>query len=218
MKYLGLATAALVMTISASAGSVLVTCTSNSVADGTNFFGVGNVPGMTGATSSCANFSALPAGQTFVNVEIILQADYTGGFGTTANTTQTTFSGSLADLIQVTSVGSLSGTGPAFAYTDEASCASVTPTCPPNFPALGTTYFETVDAAANAGNYTTLNIAETFTTAVTGGSVQGVSEQAFAVLNYTPTTSSPEPGSLMLLGSGLLAAGLIGRKKLASRK
>jgi hypothetical protein len=219
MKYFGLAAAALVMTISASAGSVLVTCTANAVADGTNFFvAPTNVPGMTGATSTCPNFSALPAGDTFVSVDIILQADYTGGNGNTTNTTQTTFTGSLADLIQVTSAGSLSGTGPAFAYTDEATCASATPTCPPNFPLLGTTYFSTVDAAANAGNYTALNISETFTTAVTTGSVQGVSEQAFAVLNYVPTTSSPEPGSLMLLGSGLLAAGLIGRKKLANRK
>jgi hypothetical protein len=219
MRKFVLAAAALTLSVSAFAATETITCTSNSVADGTNFFGIGNVPGMTGATSTCGNFSALPGGDTFTNVTVVLQADYTGGFGTTANTTQTTFTGGvlgLADLIQVTSVGSALGTGPAFAYTDEASCASVTPTCPPNAPTFGTTYFQTVDAAANSGNYTALNITETFTTAVTGGSVQGVSEQAFLVLNYS--TSAPEPASMMLLGGGLLAAGLIGRKKLAARK
>lgn len=55
---------------------------------------------------------------------------------------------------------------------------------------------------------------------VSGGSVTGASE--VAQLTYTegliPVSSAPEPGSMMLLGSGLLAAGLIGRKKLAARK
>jgi hypothetical protein len=216
MKYFGLAAAALVMSISAFAGTEIITCTSNAVGDGTNSFGVGNVPGMSPATSTCGNFSALPGGESFVGISIVLQADYTGGGGTTTNTTQTTFTGSLADVIQATSAGGATGDGPAFAYTDEASCGSGTPTCSPNAPTFGTNFFSTPDAAANAGNYTTLNVTETFTTAVTGGSVQGVSEQAFLVLTYS--SSAPEPGSMMLLGSGLLAAGLIGRKKLAGRK
>lgn len=214
MKFLGLAAAALLMGVTASAGVVEVTCTSNSVGAGTNFFNTGSTP-LSGATSTCANFSTLPVGDNFGSVQIVLQADYTGGNGNTTNTTQTVFSGSLADLIQVTSAGSISGTGPAFTYTDESSCGSGTPTCAPNFPALGTTYFATVDGTANSGNYTTLNIAETLTTTVTAGSVQGVSEQAFVFLNYS--TGTPEPGSMILLGSGLLAAGLIGRKKLVRK-
>src|ERR1700678_969589 len=100
---------------------------------------------MTGATSTCANFSALGSGLSFVGVSIVLQADYTGGGGTTTNTTQTTFTGSLADVIQATSAGGATGDGPAFAYTDEASCASGTPTCPPNAPAFGTNFFSTPD-------------------------------------------------------------------------
>lgn len=210
MKYFGLAAAALMMTISATAGSVVVTCTAFAVADGTNFFTVGAVPGASG-TSTCANFSALPGNDTFVSVQIVLQQDYTGGNGNTTNTTQTVFGGPDNDTLTATSAGSITGTGPSFAYTDTNNGA-------PNAPAFGVNYFATIDAGANAGNYTNLNISETYATSVTGGSVQGVSGQVFAVLNYsTAQTSAPEPGSLMLLGGGLLAAGLIGRKKFARK-
>jgi hypothetical protein len=214
MKYFGLAAAALVMSISAFAGTEVITCPGDSASAGLgNSFAVGNVPGLVGVTSTCPTFSALPAGDTFVSLTIVLQTDYSGGTGGTLNTTQTTFSGSLADVLQATSAGSATGTGPAFAYTDTASCGAAP--CSPNEPSFGSNYFGTVDAAINGGNYVGAVISETYTTAVTAGSVQAASDQVFIVLNYS--TSAPEPGSLMLLGGGLLAAGLIGRKKLVRK-
>lgn len=52
-----------------------------------------------------------------------------------------------------------------------------------------------------------------------GGFVNGASDARITVTyTYTPvTTSSPEPVSMILFGSGLLALGLIGRKRLARR-
>jgi hypothetical protein len=51
---------------------------------------------------------------------------------------------------------------------------------------------------------------------VTSGSVATSSAAVIVEYDFTPTvtSSAPEPGSMMLLGSGLLVAGLIGRKKL----
>jgi hypothetical protein len=67
-----------------------------------------------------------------------------------------------------------------------------------------------------AGNFTNLNTAG-FTVAISstlnGGQVAQSSAGVIAEFDYNlPTTGTPEPGSMMLLGSGLLAAGLFGRK------
>jgi hypothetical protein len=209
MKFLMLSAAAMVMTISATAGSVQEACTPFSASDGQSYFGVGAV---TSGTSNCAAFSALPVGDTFVSVELVLQADYTGGGGVTNATATTWGPVILADTINVT------GTGVSTSWLDYASCGNTSSnvTCTPNDPAQGTNYFETVLSGVNSTNYTTA-ISEAYSVAVTSGQVQGVSGQIFAVLNYTTTTGTPEPASMILLGSGLLAAGLIGRKKLVRK-
>jgi hypothetical protein len=53
-----------------------------------------------------------------------------------------------------------------------------------------------------------------------GGFVNGASDARIqATFTYTPvTTGSPEPVSMLLFGSGLLAVSLIGRKKLAGKR
>jgi hypothetical protein len=202
MKYFGLACAALVMTISASAGSIAEVCTPFSVSDGTNYFNAGPTVIQAGS-STCAAFSALPLGDTFVSVQMVLQSDYTGGVGVTTNSTQTVFGNTLSDTITSTSAPGLGG-------SETYSSANVGA---PNDPSAGNNFFiETTSLTYSQAQSTFL---ESYSTTVTSGSVQGASGQVYAILNYS--SAAPEPGSMMLLGSGLLAAGLIGRKKLVRK-
>ncbi len=64
------------------------------------------------------------------------------------------------------------------------------------------------------GQPTSLSVAESYvyTSGFTATSIQDSYQQAFQ-----STSGTPEPGSMILLGSGLLAAGLIGRKKLVRK-
>jgi len=93
--------------------------------------------------------------------------------------------------------------------TNNAGCASL------NAPDTGTGGF-TTHTCSTTGEPTSMSIAESYvyTSGFTATAIQDTYVQAF----QTVSTGTPEPGSMMLLGGGLLAAGLIGRKKLAARK
>jgi PEP-CTERM motif len=56
---------------------------------------------------------------------------------------------------------------------------------------------------------------EIFNLLVRGGAVSGVTYSASFVA--TPTPTIPEPGSMMLMGVGLISAGLIARRKFAAK-
>lgn len=207
MKFLILSAAAMAMAISASGTILQEACSPFAASEPSGYFGVGVV---TSGTSTCGAFSPLSAGDTFISVSLVLQADYTGG-GSVTNATATTWGPVvLADTINV------SGTGVSTSWLDYASCgnSSSNVTCTPNDPGQGTNYFETVLTGINSTNYMNV-ITEAYSVSVTSGQVQGVSGQVFAILDYS--TPAPEPGSMILLGGGLLVAGLIGRKKLVSK-
>jgi hypothetical protein len=92
--------------------------------------------------------------------------------------------------------------------TSNPGCASL------NSPDSGTGGFLT-NTCNTTGQPTTMSIAESYvyTSGFTATAIQDTYIQAF----QTVSTGSPEPGSMILLGSGLLAAGLIGRKKLVRK-
>jgi hypothetical protein len=199
MKYFGLAAAALMLTVSASAATVVsVTCGSFSFAG-------------TGGSGSwvCPTLSSLDNGGTVTSEEIIYGSDYSNGLSNTMQVqTVFTFSGSTptnaADTL--TSTG---GTNSSQATSADLAAFQALNLGPPPTPAG---YIDIYSAFANA---ITVGFNNTY---VSGGSL-GTTGFAQLVFTYNPAvqTSAPEPGSMMLLGSGLLAAGLIGRKKFARK-
>jgi PEP-CTERM motif-containing protein len=92
--------------------------------------------------------------------------------------------------------------------TNNAGCASL------NSTDTGSGGFHT-STCNTTGQPTSMSIAESYvyTSGFTATAIQDTYVQAF----QSVSTGSPEPGSMILLGSGLLAAGLIGRKKLVRK-
>ncbi len=90
--------------------------------------------------------------------------------------------------------------------TSNPGCATL------NSPDTGAGGF-TTNTCSTTGQPTSMNIAESYvyTSGSTATAIQDTYVQSFQ------STTTPEPGSMMLLGGGLLAAGLIGRKKLVRK-
>jgi hypothetical protein len=217
MKVFGLATAALMMTIGASAGIVSESCG-----------GANSTPGsavIAPTALTCNQFSALPGGDTPVSLQIEAVDSFDGGnIDNSNNSFDINYSSIIAAIVGLpggnvpngctpgvgggnscTDVisGGLSGnSGPsAYDFGDAITAGLAT------YFGAGTFSVATVTSAIDAGSQ-----------ANPIGSNGDVTTQLYAILTYsTPTGSAPEPGSMMLLGSGLLAAGLIGRKKLVRK-
>jgi hypothetical protein len=214
MKVFGLAAAALVITISASAGIVSETCG-----------GANSTPGsalIAPTTLTCNQFAALPVGETPVSIQIEASDSFDGG---NINNTDNVFDINYSNIISVITGlpggnvpnGCTPGVGGGTGCTDVIS---------------GILSGSSGNTAYDFGNAITASLANYFGTGTfsvasvtsaidadsqanpisTSGDVQ---TELIAVLTYT--TSAPEPGSMMLLGGGLLAAGLIGRKKLVRK-
>jgi len=198
MKYFGLACAALVLTVSAQASQFLQICTNGSVS--------GGFPGTT--TISCPTFNTalLPGGSTFSNEQLIIQTDFSGAPPNTFVDVQASYTSGVTNFISNTEEAS--GVGGSSTYSTTLTLTA--------FGGSGAPYWYQLSTASSS-------VITAFTVSATdsvlgdsAGNPGSITNNAYEVITYT--SSTPEPGSMMLLGSGLLAAGLIGRKKLAGRK
>jgi len=197
MKYFALAAAALVMTVSASATTVTAFCQSFS-----------NGTGGGSGTLTCPTFGTIDGGGTVTGATMIFLSDYSNGLSSTVTeVTNFTFSG-----------GSLTITSDNVTTTGTSSSSSYSDTAGATLVAFGaetsTSLAGFLDGINSTSNST--QIVAAYTNTITSGSVVAGTGYTELILTYTPN-STPEPGSMMLLGSGLLAAGLIGRKKLVNR-
>jgi hypothetical protein len=214
MKFFGLTAVALTFSVGAFASTILIPCggatapTGNlsggwSESNGSNGYAASGTQPTTGSEVCPAFSTASLAGSTITAEQLVVQSDYTGGSLGITNSISNSYSYTpyatlITDIMTATSAP---GTGPSENYTD-------------NIGTLynGNSYF--ADPTFGTGTFAAFSVG--YNPTVTAGTVQGVSGQLYELITYQ--SSAPEPGSMMLLGGGLLAAGLIGRKKLASRK
>lgn len=191
----------------------------------------GSVAGANGAPSfgttvlTCDQFNALPAGDTLVSVTISLEDSFNQGNPATAiNAFDFTYTSIDADLVLplgtapntcVAGVGGQSnacldevsgvGGGSAFYQLGDVITAFTNE----NYVGAGTFVVASVSGGVDSSNTSS---------SLTASGQLGTT--AFVTFTYsTPTIigSAPEPGSMLLLGGGLLVAGLIGRKKLVRK-
>ena len=193
MKYFGLAALGLAMTVGASASTLTAFCGSFSASAGTGFFTSGSGVVASGPAITCT-VQGLPAFSTFNSESVIVQTDYTGGLQGSSNSINTVFS----SLVMTSDTITSSGVGGSTTYTSADGS--------PLYAAFTPAYYFTEPSTAN----NTASFVVNFSSTVTSGAVQGVSGQVYELISYT--SAIPEPGSMMLLGSGLVAFALAGRK------
>ena len=186
-KFLTLAIATAALSLSASAATITTNCTAFPI-QFTNSAGSGTV--------SCAGFSA---GGTLTGASLALYADYT--FGGASNDIKLQFTvGAPAGVTWASSSVAIDVTG--------------------GFSSSGSTPAVPVNDAATAG-ISNANFASAFNVGVASSVVSGSAGTSSAGIQitytYTPTGTTPEPGSITLLGAGLIGLAFVGRKKLAKK-
>jgi len=210
MKYFGLGVAALMMTISASASSVSFTCSSVAGANGATSFAA--------TALTCGQLTAAELGGNVLNsVTIDLEDSFSQG--TPAQTNIFDFNYTALDPDVTLLNGSLPNTCVTIGSGVSTACEDIV-----TGSIVGGTFYQlgniiTTDLAAYVGSgvFTVGDVSANVDSSAAGSSLLAsgqLGSTAFITYTYSaPTTGAPEPGSMMLLGSGLLAAGLIGRKK-----
>jgi len=195
-------------TVASASGSVAFS-TSTSFAGGTasTSGGVGTI--------TCNGFT-VPAGATLIGITATIGDSATGALNAASQITQTwTYSG---ELLAPTPFGSESetstgGAGPTYAFGTCSGSGALVCGVAENFST----------SATYSNGQTTGDFSFNVTPTVTGGGGAGVaasgldSANVFISFTYTSTSSTPEPGSVLLIGSGLIGLGLFARRGSAAR-
>lgn len=214
MKFLGLGAAALMMTISASASSVTFTCSGVTGAPGANSF--------VSQALTCGQLTAAELGSNILNsVEIQIEDGFSNG--TPNQTNIFDFNYTSIDLDVTLLNAALPNTCVTTGNGASTSCEDIVTGSlfGGTFYQLGNIITTDLPFYIGSGNFTVADVFANVDGSASGSSLTNsgtLDTSAFITYTYSaPLTGAPEPGSMMLLGSGLLAAGLIGRKKFARK-
>lgn len=204
------AVCSLVIAASASAGSinVLIPCV------GTNptGFGYTNLVGsftQSGTLACPGDSGGIGPSYTGLTVSVLLNTDLTGAVLGTESSVSTSFSNS-----------SIAGFVADTLTTDSVSGQVASPYLTVYTTSGGETYWYDPTPAGVADPVADFTVNYTaYANGANGtmGSVTGMSGAIYVDYSYSPVSFSPEPVSMILFGSGLLAASLIGRKKYARK-
>jgi len=192
----------MMMASSAYANSIIQQCGEFAKATLSGSYTAANNPIVNGFVITCTGFAALTSNESFGNVQMVLQADYTGGTSAQTNTTVTNYTGALVDTLTVEGLGGSS----TYSSADGA----------PNNPGVGegqgASYF--IEPTSLTQTQAQNNWTETASVNITSGTVQGVSGQVYAIENYTytPPGGTPEPATMVLMGGALVGLGLFGKR------
>lgn len=215
MKYLSLAAAALVMTIGASASSFNETCSSVAGGNGATSFAPGQL--------TCNQFSALPGGNILVSVTLQLSDSFNQGVPGQTNGFDFSYTNINPDVTLLNAsfpTNSCVTTGIGIATTCEDQVTGNIANG--NFYQLGNLITTNLPNYLGSGIFNVAVVSGSIDNSINSFSALNASGQlgstAFAVFTYTPQSSNtPEPASTLLIGGGLLAFSLIGRKKFARK-
>lgn len=197
----------------------------------------GSASGANGASSfgttvlTCNQFNALPVGDTLVSVTLTLEDSFNQGNPTTGSPVDNTFDFTYTSLDPdiVLPLGSAPNTCVAGSGALSNSCLDVVAgdisggalyqLGLPISVFTAETYVGsgTFTVGSVSGSVDAVNPLSSLLGGASGGSLNSTVLVTFTYSTPTITGSAPEPGSMMLLGGGLLAAGVIGRKKLVRK-
>jgi hypothetical protein len=219
MKYFGLGVAALVMTIGASASTLNVNCSVVGTNGATSFSGTALV---------CDQITAGELGGATLNsVSISISDSFNQGIPNQTNTFDFNYSAIDPDIqlnsSSATTSCAVTGVGTGATCQDIVTGTAGSPTFDTsggNFFAFGNVITTDLGAYMGSGVFDIATVEANIDAGAPGSALSGSGQlgaTAFVTFNYSFPASTPEPGSMILLGSGLLAAGLIGRKKLVRK-